>query len=320
LNLRQLEAFYLVVKKKSFTRAAEELNVTQPAVTIQVKSLEKTLNLKLIQQVGKRVQLTEAGELLYQYAEKIFDLVFDANEKMRDFKKLMRGTLQIGTTKHYARYIMPFLLSEFQRRYPRVKVILDEGNSEDMARSILEMKNELALISQPNLDQKIKSIFFATPEFVLVASSEHRFAQRKSISLKELNDEPVILREKGSGLRAAILRKFHEYGIWPSVIIEASSLDFIMEYVIQNKGVSFMIEPDIKEELERGTLKVIPLDEGNIILFTDFIYHNEKFLSPPAEAFLKMVGELRDQIRREFKALSPSQKTFPSLIKNSIQR
>jgi len=293
LNLKQLEAFYLVVKRKSFTRAAEELNVTQPAVTIQVKSLEKSLNLKLIHQVGKRVQLNEAGELLYQYAEKIFDLVNEANEKMRDFKKLMRGTLQIGTTKNYARYIMPPLLSEFQRRFPRIKVILDEGNSEDMARSILEMKNELALISQLNLDRKIKSIFFSTVEFVLVTSPEHRFSQRKNISLRELNGEPVILREKGSGSRAAILRKFQEYGIWPSVITEASSLDFIVGYVKQNKGVSFMFQPDIEEELEKGTLKIIPVEEGNIIFFTDFIYHSEKSLSPPSQAFLKMVAELK---------------------------
>ena len=293
LNLKQLEAFYLVVKKKSFTRAAEELSVTQPAVTIQVKSLEKSLNLRLIQQVGRKIQLTESGEFLYQYAEKIFDLVLDANEKMRDFKKLMRGTLRIGTTKNYARYIMPSLLSEFQRRFPGIKVILDEGNSEDMAKSVLEKKNELALISQLNLDRKIKSLFFSTVEFVLVVSPEHRFSQRKSISLRELNGEPVILREKGSGSRAAILRKFQEYGIWPSVITEASSLDFIVGYVKQNKGVSFMFEPDIKEELERGTLKVIFVEEGNIIFFTDIIYHSEKTLSPPGLAFLNVVNELK---------------------------
>jgi hypothetical protein len=143
---------------------------------------------------------------------KIFDLVGEASDKMKDFKKLMRGTLQIGTTKNYARYIMPSLLSEFQRRFPRIKVILDEGNSEDMAKSVLEKKNELALISQLNLDRKIKSIFFSTVEFVLVASPEHRFSQRKSISLRELNGEPVILREKGSGSRAAILRNFRNMG------------------------------------------------------------------------------------------------------------
>ncbi|MGZ3495345.1 MAG: LysR substrate-binding domain-containing protein [Thermodesulfobacteriota bacterium] len=293
MNLKQLEVFYLVVKKRSFTRAAEELNVTQPAVTIQVKSLEKSLNLRLIQQVGKKIQLTESGEFLYQYAEKIFDLVSDANEKMRDFKKLMRGTLRIGTTKNYARYIMPSLLSEFQRRFPGIKVILDEGNSEDMAKSVLEKKNELALISQLNLDRKIKSLFFSTVEFVLVVSPEHRFSQRKSVSLRELNGEPVILREKGSGSRAAILRKFQEYGIWPSVIIEASSLDFIVGYVKQNKGVSFMFEPDIREELARGTLKVIFIEEGKIIFFTDIIYHSEKTLSPPGQAFLNVVNDLR---------------------------
>jgi len=296
LNLKQLEAFYLVIKRKSFTRAAEELNVTQPAVTIQIKSLEKSLNVKLVEFLGRRVQLSEAGELLYQYAEKIFDLAGDAEEKMKDFKKLMRGTLRIGTTKNYARYMMPSLLPTFQRKFPRIKVILDEGNSEDMARSVLERKNELAFISQLNLDRRIKSLFFSTVEFVLVASPEHRFSERQSISLRELNGEPVILREKGSGSRAAILRKFQEYGIWPSVILEASSLDFIVGYVKQNRGVSFMFEPDIKEELEKGTLKVIPIEEGNIIFFTDIIYHSEKSLSPPAQAFLKMVEKLKGEL------------------------
>jgi DNA-binding transcriptional LysR family regulator len=191
---------------------------------------------------------------------------------------------------------MPSLLSEFQRRFPRTRVILDEGNSENMARSVVEKENELAFISQLNLDRKIKSIFFSTVEFVLVASPEHRFSQRKSVSLRELNGEPVILREKGSGSRTAVLRKFQEYGIWPSVITEASSLDFIVGYVKQNKAVSFMFEPDIKEELEKGTLKVIPVEEGNIIFFTDIIYHSEKSLSPPAQAFLKMVEELKGEI------------------------
>lgn len=296
MNLKQLEAFYLVIKRGSFTKAAEELNVTQPAITIQVKALEKSLNLKLIQQVGKRIQLNEAGELLYQYAEKIFDLVSEAEEKMRDFKKLIRGTLRIGTTKNYARYIMPSILSEFQKRFPRIKVILEEGNSESMAKSVAEMKNELAIIAQLNLDRKIKSRFFSTVEFVLVASPEHRFSEKEIVSLRELNGEPVILREKGSGSREAILKKFQEYGIWPSVIIEASSLDFIVKYVKQNKAVSFMFQPDIQEELEMGTLRVIPLEEGNIIFFTDIIYHSERPLSPPSQAFLNMVEELKREL------------------------
>jgi len=296
LNLRQLEAFYLVIKRRSFTRAAEELNVTQPAVTIQVKSLEKSLNLKLIQYLGKRIQLSEAGELLFQYAEKIFDLASEAEEKMRDFKKLMRGTLQIGTIKNYARYIMPSLLSSFQKSFPRIKVILDEGNSEDMAKSVLDLKNELAFIARIPLDRRISSIPFSTVEFVLVASPDHKFSKRESISLRELNGEPVILREKGSGSRVAILKKFEEYGIKPSVILEAGSLDVIVEYVEQNKGVSFMFEPDIKKELEKRILKVIPIEEGNISFYADIIYHSEKSLAPPAKAFLEMAEKLKGEL------------------------
>jgi DNA-binding transcriptional LysR family regulator len=308
LNLRQLEAFYLVVKKGSCTQAAEELNVTQPAVTIQVKSLEKSLNLKLIQHFGERIQLSEAGELLYQYAEKIFGLAEEAAEKMRDFKQLAKGTLRIGTTKNYARYIMPSLLTTFQARFPDIRVILDEGNSEDMARSVLDMKNEMAFICQVNIDRRLKSIFFSTVEFVLVVSPQHRFSQRENVSFRELNGEPVILREKGSGSRAAILRRFDLYGIRPSVIIEAGSLGFIVRYVKQGKGISFMFEPDIKEELEKGVLKVIPIEEGNVIFFADIVYHSEQPLSPPAQALLKIVEESRDQSKGERRAdfLPPS--------------
>lgn len=303
MNLRQLEAFYLVVKKGSCTKAAEELNVTQPAVTIQVKSLEKSLNLKLIQHFGERIQLSEAGELLYQYAEKIFGLAEEAAEKMSNFRQLAKGTLRIGTTKNYARYIMPSLLTTFQARFPDIRVILDEGNSEDMARSVLDMKNEMAFICQVSLDRRLKSIFFSTVEFVLVVSPQHGFSERENVSFRELNGEPVILREKGSGSRAAILRRFDLYGIRPSVIIEAGSLDFIVRYVKQGRGISFMFEPDIKEELEKGILKVIPIEEGNIIFIADIVYHGEQPLSPPAQALLKIVEESRALPKGDLRAV-----------------
>ena len=137
LNLKQLQAFYLVAKTGSCTKSAEELNVTQPAVTIQIKSLEKSLNLKLIQHIGENSVMTEAGELLYSYAEKIFNLVTESEEGMEDFKRLIKGTLKVGATKNYARYIMPLLLYKFQERFPNIKIILDEGNSEDIVRRIL---------------------------------------------------------------------------------------------------------------------------------------------------------------------------------------
>jgi DNA-binding transcriptional LysR family regulator len=138
-------------------------------------------------------------------------------------------------------------------------------------------------------------------EFVLVVSPQHRFSQRGSISFRELNGEPVILREKGSGSRAAILRRFDLYGIKPSVIIEVGSLDFIVGYVKQGKGISFMFEPDIKEELEKGLLKVIPIEGGNVIFFTDIVYHSEQPLSPPAQALLKIVEESKDQFKKELR-------------------
>jgi len=296
LNLKQLQAFYLIAKRGSCTKAAEELNVTQPAVTIQIKSLEKSLDLKLIQHFGEKSEMSEAGKLLYSYAQKIFNLVVEAEEEMKDFKKLIKGTLRVGATKNYARYIMPFLIYKFQERFPKIKVILDEGNSDDVARSVLELKSEVAFIARVNLDQRLRSIPFSTVEFVLVASPQHRFSKRKSIYLKELNGEPVILREKGSGSRAAILKKFAEYGIKPSTIIEAGSLDFIVGWAEQGKGVSFMFEPDIKKELERGILKIIPIEEGNILFHTDIFFLNEETLSPPAQTFLKMVGELKEEL------------------------
>jgi DNA-binding transcriptional LysR family regulator len=286
----------LVVKRGSCTRAAEELMVTQPAVTIQVKSLEKSLNLKLIQHIGEHSVMTEGGELLYSYADKIFNLVAEAKEGMEDFKRLIKGTLKVAVTKTYARDIMPFLVHKFQEKFPDVKVILDEGNSEEIVRRILDLKSELGICARVSSDRKLGSIPFTTVEFVLVASPLHRFSKRKNISLKELNGERVILRERGSGSRAAVLKKFEKYGIKPSVLVEAGSLDFIIGYIEQGRGVSFIFEPDIKKELDEGILKIIPVEEGNVFFYTDIFFLNKTSLSPPAQAFLKMVGELKKEL------------------------
>ncbi|NIR17080.1 MAG: LysR family transcriptional regulator, partial [Desulfobacterales bacterium] len=133
INLNQLRAFYFAAREKSVTKAAEILHVTQPAVTMQIKALDQALGLKLFRKYGKQLELTEAGKVLFQYAEKIFGMVEQMEYELKGYMALSHGSLTIGTTRSFARHLMPGLLSRFQESYPGVKVILKEGSSQEIA-------------------------------------------------------------------------------------------------------------------------------------------------------------------------------------------
>ncbi|OPX41591.1 MAG: LysR family transcriptional regulator, partial [Desulfobacteraceae bacterium 4484_190.3] len=148
INLNQLRDFYQVAKNLNFSVAANKLYVSQPAVSAQIKLFEDYCNLKLLKKKGRKIYLTDEGEVLYNYAQKIFEYEREIENAIEDMRKLKRGILRLGTTKTYARYFMPFLLSSFHEAYPHIKINLDEGSSLDMIHSLLDFRNELAIIAK----------------------------------------------------------------------------------------------------------------------------------------------------------------------------
>jgi DNA-binding transcriptional LysR family regulator len=289
LNLNQLRAFYLAAKGKNITKAAETLFVTQPAVSMQIKGLEDALSLKLLRKRGKNIELTDAGRVLFGYAQRIFEIVGEMEYVMKGFADLRQGSLTIGTTRSFARHLMPGLLSRFQERFPGVRVYLRVGSSQEVADAVMEFKYDLGVVGRLPFPNKLRMVPYSKEEFCLVTPPKHRFATRAKVSVKELKNEPIIIRESGSGSRHAILSFLEVYGVTPEVLVEAGSVEFIKEYIMKGRGVSFLYRPEVQLETDLGLLVPVNLEEGPILISTDIVFPEEVELSPATRAFLGMI-------------------------------
>jgi DNA-binding transcriptional LysR family regulator len=291
INLNQLRAFFYAAREKSVTKAAEILCVTQPAVTMQIKALEGALEVRLFRKYGKQLEMTEAGQMVFGYVEKMFDIVDQMEYALKGYVELSRGSLTIGTTRSFARHLMPGLLSRFQQSYPRVKVMLKEGSSQEIADGLVEFKYDLGIIGRlPNLN-RLKVFPYTKEEFCLVTSPQHKFAEKKKVSYEALKNEPIIIREKGSGSRHAILSLLRSKGVEPSVLVEAGSVEFIKEYVTKGRGISFLYKPEIQMEAKMGLIKPVEVEKGPIFVQTDIILPQNAEPSPPAKAFLQLIKD-----------------------------
>jgi len=286
INLNQLRAFYLATRKKSITKAAKALYVTQPAVTMQIKSLEGALDLKLFKHYGKTLELTDSGRLLFHYAEKIFEIVKEMECVIEGRSELSRGSLIIGTTRSFARHLMPNILSRFQERYPSIKVHLKEASSTSIAEGVISGEFNIGVIARIPFSKKLTVMPYSLEEFCLVVHPKHRFAKMKTIRMSDLSEEPIVIREDGSGSRYAILSMLDSHGTKPSVVLEAGSVEFIKEYLIQGRGISFLYKPDVRWETQMGLLKPVYLEEGPVLVQTYIVFRKGVDLSTPTEAFL----------------------------------
>jgi len=289
VNLNQLRAFYLAAREKSITKAAEALFVTQPAVTMQIRALEQSLNLKLLRKRGKSIDLTDAGEGLYGYAKRIFEIVEEMEYAVKGYTELSKGSLTIGTTRSFARHLMPGLLSRFQERFSGVRVYLRVGSSQEIADGVMEFKYDLGIICRLPFPAKLRALFYKKEEFCLVTSPSHRFANRKKVSVEELKNEPIIIRESGSGSRHATLSFLEAHGVKPSILVEAGSVEFIKEYIIKGRGISFLYKPEVQLEIDLGLLVSVFLEEGPILIDTDIVFMAEVEPSPATRAFLNLI-------------------------------
>ena len=288
INLNQLRSFFLAAREKSITKAAEALYITQPAVTMQIKSLEQDLALKLFTRYGKGLELTDAGKVLFGYAERVFEIVEEMEYVLKGHADLSHGSLTIGTTRSFARHLMPGLLARFQGKYPGVKVFLKVGSSTKIADGVMSYEYNLGVIGRIPFRSKLSVVPYSKEEFCLVVPTSHRFAGMKEVGFQDLKNEPIIIREDGSGSRYAILSLLSSHGIKPSVLLEAESVEFIKEYIIKGHGISFLYKPEIRLEAQLGLLKPLTMKEGPIHIQTDVVFPREIDLTPPTRAFLRL--------------------------------
>ncbi len=295
LNFNQLRAFCEAARCQNFSQAARNLCVTQPAITGQIRALEEALELKLFKKRGRRMVLSEAGALLFQQAREVFELEKRMERLVAEVRELKRGLLKIGTTKTYARYLMPSLISRFRAAYPEIKVILDEGSSLDVCRSLVELKNELAVVALSEEMKGLTFLPFRREEVVLFAAPDHPLARRKAgVAFAELEGELIVLKEEGSSTHALVRELFERRGLSPNVLVETSNLEFIKDMVEKGEGVSFLVRSAIAQELAEGRIRVVPVRDQDMALQVYTAYLDGGGLSPAAQAFLQILEEERE--------------------------
>ncbi len=287
-SLNSLIVFHEVAKHKSFSKAAEGLFISQPAVTKHIKELERKVGIGLIQRRRGGFSLTEGGKILFKYTHKISSHLMKIENLLENLKKDYQGILKIGTTESYSKGLMPKLLSGFQASFPFMKIALDVGNSEEIEKSLLVYKNDLVLIAVTKKSNRFESIPFLKEELVLIVSPNHPLARRKTVSLEELERYPLIIRAKGSTTRKIILQAFQEAGIHPSLLIEAGSSEFIKQWVSEGKGVSIIVKRTVEDEERRKIIKTIPLLE-KLYLQVAFLYLKEERSNPAIKTFVNFI-------------------------------
>ncbi len=298
----------MVAKYRNFTTAAQLLNVTQPAVSLQIKSLEKSYGIHLFNKVGRQLTLTDAGEILYQYADKIFTMTTQMVQTLNDLKQMKYGTLKIGTTSTFAHYFMPDLIASYQKFYPEIRVILSEGSSSFTLQTVLENKNELGIIGRLPYPEGIKSIPLMKQELWLVASPNYPNILKKveGVSVLQLQEFPLIFREMGSSIRYVITGFCETHHIIPTVRIESGSLAFIKDLVIQGYGLSFFIKTAVIDDIRRKKLIPIPIRGGNPQLDIDIVFREKSLFSHAAKAFMDIIEvEKKDGAFKNLGGISP---------------
>ena len=289
INFNQLRVFFHAAKYQNFTVAAKKLYITQPAVTAQLKLLEDYWSLKLFKKKGRNIYLTDEGKILHDYALKVFEYEKEIEHVIEDIKELKRGVLRLGTTKTYARYFMPFIMTSFHEAYPNIKINMDEGSSLDMIHSLVDLKNEVAVIANAEDNPDVCFIPFSREELVVILAPDHHLAHKKDVSLYDLAEEPIIMKEVGSGTRRLVNGLFARNDCTPNFLMETSNTEFIKQLVQRGEGVSFLVREAVALELREKKLATVPLEGGKVFLDVSIAYLKNQHLSRPAQAFLDIL-------------------------------
>lgn len=289
MHLNQLWVFYHVAKHKSFSRAAAALCLSQPSVSNQVKLMEDSYGLKLFERFGRNIGLTSTGEVLYSYAERIFSLTQEADSVIEEIRGMRSGGIKISASHTLGAYYLPDIIDLFRKRHPRVEIQMNVGYTQMVVESILTFKSDLGLIGQSVTHPNIVAIPLWEEELVLIVPPDHPFTRQTAVSISQLQDQPFIMSEKGSGVRSITEEILSGKGPAPRVVMELGENEAIKRAVASGLGITIISAMVAKRELEAGMLQAVRLSGARIMRQFSIIHHREKYLSDLIRAFLDEV-------------------------------
>jgi DNA-binding transcriptional LysR family regulator len=257
-SFKQLEALLLVARHESVSRAADALHVTQPAVSLQLRMLEEAAGTPLTRKVGRGIQLTAAGEVLVEFADRILRLWDQAGDELAALKGVISGTLRIGAVTT-AEYLLPPMLVQFTTARPDVRIKLQVGSRSEIVNMLGRHEIDLAIMGTPPREFRTNAAPFAKHPMAFVASPKHPLMQKRRLALADIMDANLLVREKGSGTRTAVERVFKEAGYPLRIGSELSSNEAIKRMVVAGLGVAFLSVHACTLEFEAGLVKMLPM-------------------------------------------------------------
>jgi DNA-binding transcriptional LysR family regulator len=276
---RRLQVFHTVARLLSFTKAAESLHMTQPAVTFQVRQLEEQFNTRLFDRTHNRISLTEAGQRVYEFADRIFDLYAEMENAVRDMTGEISGMLVIGASTTIAEYMLPSLLGDFKKQYPDINVHLKVSNSDGIVSMVENNDIDLGVVEAPVMNKNLVVEECRKDRLVAIVPPQHALASQQTVAVKELLENAYIAREEGSGTREVIQEYLAELGLQASdvhVSMELGSPEAIKGAVEAGMGISIVSEVTIHKELQLGSLVALELAPPIERPFS-FVHQKQKF-------------------------------------------
>jgi DNA-binding transcriptional LysR family regulator len=284
----KLRVFCIVAETKSFSRASEIIRLTQPAVSLQIQALEEMYGTKLFNRSGCVITLTKAGEMLYKYAKEINSLYAAAEKEIGGITGLVKCVISVGASSTIGNYILPYVVSDFKRRYPKVGVHIHVGNTKNVVEFLNSGSVDVGLVEGDVNKQKLVIEKLIPDEMVLIMSPHHPLAKKSTISIMELSKEPLIFREEGSGTRQAIEKYLSKHGILNQnlkISLIMGSTESIKAAVEEGLGTSIMSRWAARKESKFGTLKSAVFKEDKFVRDFSLVYKKSKEPSHTIEQF-----------------------------------
>ncbi|MBF8305463.1 MAG: lysR-type protein [Acidobacteria bacterium] len=298
MELDQVTAFLEVARNQSFSRAAEKLYRTQPAISAQIRALEEEFGQKLFDRLGRRIFLTPSGEVLFEYGERLLALHRETMQRVREAHGLVAGQLVVGANEATCLYVLPQIFAEFKRKHPQVGINVYRSFSHKILQKMAASEIDVGIVTLPVTQNNLKVIPIFEDELHVMVPAGHPFAKRSSVKVEDLVKEPLIF-PKGGHTRELLERIFRKYRNQLQISMELASVESIKKFVGVGLGVSLLSRSYAEMECKSGVLKLVPIHGMKLVRRLGLVYRTDRHLSRAAQAFAEVVTAFQGVGKKE---------------------
>ena len=286
MDVRDLQIFLSVAKHLNYTRAAEEVNLSQPSVSVRMRQLENDLGVKLFEQLGKKVALTEAGALLIPHADRVIAALKDTRQAIDEIQGLEHGSLSIGASTTPGMYLIPRIIARFKQQHPKIEIHLGIRDTRQVEQGVIRNEFDFGFVGGHLAGDEVRVLTWQKDELVLIVPPGHHLVRKKLIDTRTLANEKFIFREQGSATQAVVVSHLRKWNLQAEAIMEMENPESVKKAVQHGLGIAFISRFAIETELQAGTLCPLKIRDVDIFRELKIVYRKDKHLSRAAQTFI----------------------------------